>query len=376
MKCIIIGAGPVGLMTAIKLQSLPAISSVIVIEKRKEYTRQQWAVLNYSSLKMLPKIVFDKLFGVDGVECIISKPSLTMDASCYGVKNLTKDMFGVVVLKNLENTLFEFVIHKSKVQFIIGVNDMTLARSALTINGQKLSFDILIIADGASSETRKHYFGTPKVLSPKFHGAVFNFIIPKLELGPNVEQKFAKPQHRFRLFRHRSGELNLGIQLSPAEFADLQKRGDIHKDPQFKHIRSVLHDGLKVYGLQPQTLKFVISWSTFPIQIQSVDVFGKKSLSKFIFLIGDAAMTTHFFTGSGLNTGWKQVKVLRKMLSEEQPDKWLNVWNDKLTLILTKTEQTVASVGNRFDQNRCSTKKNTIYRLSTLTSREKCNLMS
>jgi 2-polyprenyl-6-methoxyphenol hydroxylase-like FAD-dependent oxidoreductase len=120
---VIVGAGPVGLATAIEARA--AGYDVTVIEKRKVYTRKQVHILDEHTLKLL------KTWQVSVAKC--TQPE--------GAN------IGIMSIQDLEEALKERAI-EAGAKIIFAKYQQLVDKQAILYNGQKLSYDFLIGADG------------------------------------------------------------------------------------------------------------------------------------------------------------------------------------------------------------------------------------
>ncbi|NBP00490.1 MAG: hypothetical protein EBU90_10280 [Proteobacteria bacterium] len=110
---------------------------------------------------------------------------------------------------------------------------------------------------------------------------------------------FQMQQHRYRPFRSGENSGYLGVSLSKEEFSEVTKDQSIGK--------GFVNNALEFYGFKDAS-----DIETWPIEVtpyrkSRVALCTGKAK---VYLIGDAAVGTHFFTGSGVNNGFEQVMYL------------------------------------------------------------------
>lgn len=379
---VIIGGGPVGMMTAIALLEFknPRIKSITILEKRKNFTREQIVVigsrfhaLDKETLRetTLPKkfIISSKLKNElsemlkNKGGCYVKEPFLTLDATCF--RNESSLISSP--LKIIEETLLEMLErrinkreNKIKVKIINSVDTFTKINDnyntiIYTKNGKEydLKYDILIGTDGKNSIVKnkfKKYFKEIIIIpeSQNIFSGVFVFKIDPKDIitspGPgmydssilfNIHERESKdkkiftegrrqhkifPQQRVRIFQHKQGYVYIGVSLTKEEFNELDKTKTI-PETLFKKIQSYL-----AINKITVTKKTPINFSFFPIIVSQVIKPFYFSNNAVYFLGGDAAVNTHFFTASGLDFGLNlsiegTVKQIEYILNEARDSK-------------------------------------------------------
>ena len=103
---LIIGAGPVGLMMAIKLRN--SGHTVALIEKRFGFTRKQIIIIDEVFYKALPKNVEKALFGSDTHGCYVLPPPQDWDGICY----LNRSDFDILPFASIRIDLLQYELLK------------------------------------------------------------------------------------------------------------------------------------------------------------------------------------------------------------------------------------------------------------------------
>ena len=296
-KILILGAGPVGLSMGYQLWAL-GFKNVILVEKRKDYTREQIVVLSVPSWRLgFPKEVVNELFNHGA--CYSASSRFHAEPICFTLSENSIWAYPIIVkLNSLEKEMMNFM--KKEVDIIIG-NDIDLNDECVMVDDKKIQYDILIGADGSSSSVRKKWFKTiPVKVYPenKYTGVIVFYKPPKKMIQRfivhNPEEdirgsQFPRPQSRSRIFVLQDSTVMLSITLINGKTTD---------------IDDLIQDTLTLYGLK--TIKKYQTGEVikFPLKFhKSSEYIKKNSAKKTIALIGDAAFNTHFFSGSGLNIG-------------------------------------------------------------------------
>jgi len=338
---VIIGGGPVGLIGAIMLyRKSNQAAHITILEKRKAYTRQQVVVLDGTTITNLPFNMKLNVFATAGAyhENAIN----LMDDGCYVWPPL-RDFYGycdktldsklmdeylrsddkpialAVKISKLEKELEKWIRKYTTIKIVKPIETLKLYDTYVIADETKYPYDILIGADGVNSQVRQAFFGPAKKLKRiESYGLA---MIIKTKNNKRVYRVFNSPdktshgyQSRVRFFRQTDYSVYLALQLSPAEAAQFT---DKRKIPD--NLKPLIRDYLKIYDVDIKCKDLdscIVDIALFPIEIyyasKVVDAKGKR------FLVGDAAMTTHFFTGSGLNRGVEMFQFLSNYIFKEK----------------------------------------------------------
>lgn len=300
----VIGAGPIGLVLAHQLHDLYGKNATITIfEKNETYTRKQIIMIDKKILELLPECSKKEM-----ELCGILPPSKDNLSRCYeDTKDLSVSIRTSELEKSLSNCLDKSIRNLRPVK-LLDHNDKTLTYEYKSqIQSQR--FDIIIGADGSKSFVREKILNASlyNIVESDSYGAVFNFDIGDSSDGifkdvtkEHVEKISKKhAQNDYRFFRGR-GIYYIGIEVSKDD-ADSINNGVIpdHITKELEHIClsvSPIGKGCDFTKLS--------NMSAFRIKIKRSSRFCD---GNGVFLVGDAAMTTHYFTGKGFNVGVKTV---------------------------------------------------------------------
>jgi 2-polyprenyl-6-methoxyphenol hydroxylase-like FAD-dependent oxidoreductase len=327
---IIMGGGPVGLTCAInlykKLKKKRHIK-ITVIEKRQLYTRNQVLLIMPRIINTIPIVIRRRLDAIYG--CYIqSPPPVSKNSKCFKEGNAVS-----ITIKFLENELLRYIREKTNItvirpnlnhKFDISYNDKTV-RLKQKNNIKTFNFDYLIGADGGNGQVRNLIQNDNKMIlfnDQKIYGCTIIFNVET----DNTNQKnnrMTNPQHRIRVFRQQRDILYMGFALTKKEYDDFIKlKKKKKKNDQIPNkFEKIIKSHMKLYKIKfkrnltlERSIKEV---SIFPIIIERAKKFNDDNK----FLIGDAAMGTHFFSGSGVNvgilTGYKFSNIFSKYLNGE-----------------------------------------------------------
>lgn len=320
---VVIGGGPVGEEFAISLEKYLPEANITIVELRKAFTREQAMLLNKNSIDILPQEVVKNF--ITGQGCYVMPPFLDRRGACF---KFPKTQLIGINLNVIETELFKYINTKTHIKYIRPVAseklDITLGENSVTIddNGNitKINYDFLIGADGANSQVRKTFFGDIKfnLIPETMHGLT---IIMKTDENDRIYTKekvaplpqFKKRQDRVRFFRQSNQSVYLAMALTPKEYLEFFDYGEKNMIPP-KFIPTI-KKYMKLFNIachHKDINECITSTSYFPIHItRSVMVTDGKR-----FLIGDAAIITHYFTGSGINLGIDTADKLAKLLAQ------------------------------------------------------------
>lgn len=351
---VIIGAGPVGMMTAIGLleMKMKKINSITILESRNlKFTRDEIVVfgMNFFSidknlLKTLP--VYDQIMSklkneltkilIKKGACFVKQPFIGFDATCYTKESLLVSS----PLKIIQESILEMLKKRIKREKNKKVKILTFV-SGISINDNKITFTknnkinslpyhILIGTDGTDSIVKKkykRYFKETTVIpkSKQIFGGVFNFkidprkIVKKNKIGSvnfnvlmDIENNEFKnksintfkrnenhifPQNRIRMFQHKNGYIYIGMALTKKEYNNLNSV-NLTKSKLFQIMQKYLSlNNIHITGNN------LVSYRKFPIVIKQVIKPFHFTKNAVYFVGGDAAINTHFFTSAGLDRG-------------------------------------------------------------------------
>lgn len=308
MKIVIIGGGPIGLATAYFLVK-EGYKDVTVIEKRKRCERKQVLNLNDTTADTILPDIIKKEILKDGGGCYIALPDTYLGAYCYKMKVGTFQTRNITVrIDFLVDSLYNLV--KKDIKYIQS-SSINITPTHIKTEWETVNYDILIGADGAYSQVRKEIFKDPGIKPYKtMYGAVVVFHLPKMNRiikknpGKILEYTLDYFQNRIRAFRMTDGYGYLAMMLTHDEYEDKDK------------VEKALSVLSKFYDFNWNEIKKnIVTFQKVPINMIYAKKFYKEINKKKYFLVGDAAYTSHFFGGAGINEGFNASIYLSTMLN-------------------------------------------------------------
>jgi flavin-dependent dehydrogenase len=283
MNFSIIGGGPVGLFASILLAKEG--HNVTIYEKREKYIRQQVLLIHPN---ILPDYIQKKIVGKNKPGCFASlPPSITQpQCSIYNTKNTN---FISITTSVLENILTK-ISKKNKVKIInkeISLKD---------IHKLKKKSDFVLISSGKNEEFIKSISAT-YINKKNIYNGLGVVFETKEDFSSSVPL-LEHAQHRYRLFATKKNTWYLGVNGSKEDL-------NLNKD-------EIIKDAMLFYGIDKYKIK-----SSFEIDIPIYK--SSKYCSDNIFLIGDTGSGVHFFSGSGVNTGFTGVWIFLESILHKNP---------------------------------------------------------
>lgn len=334
MKVVVLGGGPVGLYTAARLAQQGI--EVTVIEERAKATRRQVVVLDQKTLSRLPPSVVESILGPDGRACYVDSPVSDSKAICY---RKPTDRQGpqraAVELKVFEKALQSYaesvgaiVVRPSK-----GKLDVEVGK-AITVDGKSYRYDVLIGADGPNSAVREYLGCGTRPVYPVPTTYALVAIFSGRGTFKRTKARSTKPerktvQQNSRVFRDRPGDL-LYVGLTLPDSVGKQIEQDNGRLPP--SVKAVLDASCRAAGTECSD---DVDTVVLQVSAQRSNCWFRRQGKQWYFLVGDAAMTTHFFSGSGLNRGFRMAervaKVLQSPIETGIKDQQLQLYYDQLS---------------------------------------------
>lgn len=346
MLLTIVGAGPVGLVAGIIFKRVFPKLNVQIIEKRKAKTRDQIVYFKpYTLKRTLPESIIKKLTK-EGEGCYMLPPDRDQTAYCYKEQPVEGHYSLAISISRLQDVL-EGYAKQLKVKLI---NKEVL--SAKDVKG-----DIIIGADGIHSVVRRTLLKTEFKRFDEYesYGLAVTYkddSNPKFIIGVNsdIAEKISLAkvdQHRKRFFRT-NGESYLGLQISKVDYESLIKSDTIDYKDAPKHIKELIVSYLRHIKSDTKGLKSA-QLSVFPIDIKRAVRYAQLVNNTElvdgtpVFLLGDAAISSHFFSAFGINVGIEEARYLLQLVY-----KYDLITEDKLiTKAKTKTKSKSKTNTNR-----------------------------
>jgi len=309
----VVGGGPIGLMAA--LESRLSGADVVMFEARSdEYSRRQVLALDSSTLQKFAK------FGILGE--LLKDGDRKGDERRVAVKYIEKALRARALELGVEIRTGWFLggakegeDGKTRATFQVG-QDKRKAQM------RQEELDLLVVAAGAGLSRANKYTGAVlgDELGFKFHVretkdyAVVGLFQPTKAQAPQTEGGGGTPQSKRWFYRFDTPKVTYVLQQIPEELhkeftgkgGEEKMREFIRKVAEEKGVTSPFAHSQNKRGQKTPNV------GTFPIEIQQAEQFVNEKLRT--LLIGDSAGTPHPKTGSGLNTGVRELDALAEVV--------------------------------------------------------------
>jgi hypothetical protein len=305
MKILIVGAGPTGLILAYWLISR---GHVITMYEGRPFIRGQIIYLLPEFYRLLPPSVREKL-NIEG-GCQKKDSSLI----CY-----QQGKWIEVHISLFQLYLLEYLTSPSLSK------SFTLIHHFASIEDiAKHPEKVVIIADGGGrSGLLRRLFHHPYRSLHVANSAVITYegkLDGQCKASLRKFHELIQGQHAFIIHRALPDYGHFGIQLSDQSYRLLQSLPEGKRlDAFFKLPEGdVAEKVMKIAGYKEVKRKVI---GVFPIDLRTAERFFFQQFGKSFFVVGDAAFTTHFFSGLGINRGLMCAQQLVKLLSRSS-DRW------------------------------------------------------
>lgn len=362
MKIVIVGAGLVGLTVAIRLLYTPKFLKkgdqnmnvdnkdydITIFEKRKKYTREQFLIFGGTKgnlLRNYPNELSRKI--QKNVQCYLENPVFDMQGLCFEdvITNDSYEISQSIQISTLEKILFQYIKDNYNKQIKIVYKQFT----SKDVN----DYDIVIGADGQKSYVRekimkvkwedmKQYetyvlhmkytdlsnkeFRISKNLLPKKVKESYSLSLKRAHLDYDQHDEIFE-QDRFRLIRSNTNKTQFLLQVRKSIYNKIKNMKRFDQLPT-KIKNSVLIDSY-LLGSKPRNLDKT-EINIYNTKIGHSNKYCLMKNKKLFFLIGDSAMTTHVFTGEGLNIDFNRlIKTVEACYDGERKiiDKMIHRYN-------------------------------------------------
>lgn len=344
---VIIGGGAVGMLTGIHLEKIFPEYKIIILELRPNFTRKQIVLINQESRGLLPQKVLQDIWGIKGQQkgCYVLAPNKDKWARCYAGKL----PLASVELKTLEKSMYSYIKKYTDILYLkpnFGKANIKLYKNKpiIEFEDEEIYYDILIASDGANSWTAKNFnIERVPITNKKIYGLVANISKKSKSIGyynkPSDEHikivNYENPQNDWRFFRRRPNGFYIGLIIDQKEYENL-----LNKNLSANVIKRIN----KICEYTKETCNIKIKdINIFPVEpsyLSKLRIKGPENTD--IFFIGDALVSTHYFTGSGLNMGFSSVKLLVSLLKMEKS--YLEYDKEQIKNINTIKEKVMAII--------------------------------
>ena len=313
---IIIGSGPAGLMSAtLSLKLIPA-RRIFLVENRPEATRTIMMWIDNKFIKYIDKSILDSI-NKENAMCISNNitpiPCINTEE-----KNISEENEETRIQLNiLEQKWRDWLIVKG-VKFIVIDKDKPLTN----IDFEKIKSENIIFADGVASSSSKYFFDIKHKLLISYAIVItFTCNLKYNEYDQDYYNNLLKNQNSVVTYYSKPLTGNksvgyIGLQISHETYQKLLHfRGkelitELKKEEEgviYNHIENNLYE-----NIEPEYT------GIFPINIQTATHFHTNINSKNFFIIGDAAYSTHFFSGLGMNRGMDAALKLYELMNSKE----------------------------------------------------------
>lgn len=341
MKICIIGGGPIGLYTAIKLgdRLINGTYDIHIYEKRKKYTRNQVVFLRLSRFWNYPEIKKKLLKYV----CFSSiHPSENYQGVCFKRlktkrnRNLLNEIdeiekyeeFVYLRIKHLEQIFFEIVKKNNNVKFIYEeCNEEKIKKYDIVFSceGKKSFLRNNILKSNYKQEECFNSYGLILTFEAKKNNKLeFNYnkmkemdflfhndnktILNSIEKGSIQRSKLKFRQNRIRYFRAKDNYTYLALQLSKEEYESIKNVKVYNKLSNY--FKRIIKNYLNFFDSNPKKKLDKQKLIVLPFNINLSDKIAEEKDGKLLFVLGDSAHTGSFFSGSNLAWGFDGANVI------------------------------------------------------------------
>jgi len=360
-KILVCGLGPVGgfFVTYLTYKFNDDFEIIVYDPKLGEFSRKQILTLQPLILDMietnLPKIIFEKMVKIG---CYVHNPEKAADAKCY--VHETKDKYLSIRTMDIEMIFYEYIKENlPKVKLF----KRELSKSRTVLRDELKTYDYCISATGGRDKLGE-LIGNKYKKEKLSNGMIITFDPKRHKIYDNESEEMDKHvkkmmiQNRYRGYKSKRNNYYIGVQLGDNEIDELQKfveeKGEITYKNMPEHLFIIIKNGLMKYEMEDNIKMNTLNVSFFPIirkySTVPADYINKKSKDlPIIFMVGDSLTTPHFFSGMGVNSGFKMAYTLINLLkskNNKDNNKDNNRDNDMILKVYNKmAKQQITEIG-------------------------------
>jgi len=299
LDVIIVGGGPIGQLTSIVLKKL-GVENVHILEKRTADTRTNIVSLRPPAIQLLRDLeVYKSLFDTTSGK-----------GKIYKIDSIE---LGFIAIRDLQKELQEFASSLSVSNTRAEVTNCVLEgkKCKVMYSSETQLCDLLVAADGAHSSTREKLGIKFISKSPTGYGMTW------VGNNPNHSPKYFNEtwkNYEIRIFATKL-QIYVAIGCGKSDCKEfLSKFGDNAKERSQIFTEVLRKNYLEISEIpSPNFLHY---------QICTADKYALvNSDGACAVLIGDAARTTSFFSGSGINVGINSIEHLEKFVKSHYIDR-------------------------------------------------------
>jgi 2-polyprenyl-6-methoxyphenol hydroxylase-like FAD-dependent oxidoreductase len=314
-EILIVGAGPVGLFTAIEMKLLNPALKIKILDRNKEYSRHHILRLEKNSL-------------------IKSLTYKTFDA--------VKKLNGFVPTSDIESTFLQIAKDLGiEIETGVKVDDCSALLKRFP------SAHTIIGADGAHSVVRKQLFGDKKIVDTnlqyiveiKYKAKGKTSLLPPLTYGPALGQVPYFISENVGKEKEGSTPISLFVFVDKATYQEIRNTPNAHLSdlkPTSKHMVKLLNTiqpwlSLRKAALNEEMVKDSEKINGVTLDIYQSECFAKEIDGKRAYVVGDAAAGVPYFRAlnAGLIAATETAKAIATSIT---PD--LEALNKKLTHLI------------------------------------------
>lgn len=368
MNIAIIGAGPIGLFTAIRLKDelIDNTYKITIYEKRKRYTRNQVVFLRLDIFDKYPEIkkkivkysCYTSIHPSENYQAICISKLETNYNKYYNNDNIETERYNEFIylrIKHLEKILYEIVKNNKNVKFIYKeINNKIMDKHNIIISceGKKSfirnkilesnykkekcfnSYGLILTFKAKNNNKFKFQYNNVKRMDEYFHLGE-QTMLDSIKKGTIQRGKLKFRQNRIRFFRSKDDNVYIALQLNKDEYETI-KNSKKYNDLT-TYFKRIIKNYLRFYQCTPKTKLNEENVIVLPFNIHLADQTVKIIDDKIYFLFGDSAHTGSFFSGSNLEWGFESVynilkqglkfSLLSKLNYYDNPYKKINIKN-------------------------------------------------
>lgn len=379
INVIILGAGPVGLHTAIKIldKGLKNIN-IVILEARNDMEltllRNQALFVTNAIFAQFPSDIKSALLSPNN-GCVIYRPPYLLNSKCYKKINIPADdeyapyKSGYSIkINTLQKIFLDYLAKYNNCKIIYGTQINKITDKNIIYNSDNtMIYDYLYISVGNINKINGiydlpdvelkfepiHLRGIRKIGDEyvqqdyPFYDHEFKCLAISMKVSDDINQLldindspddyymrvvkgirnqtdevFHYAQSRFCFFRQQKDDIYLGINLYSEEYNELLSKfgGNFNKtdivlttnDPVYKWFLSIIsmYTNINIDKLNNNINIPKNNLSLFTNIPSNINYPILRRISNYnIYIIGDAAISTHFFSGMGINLGIKYSNV-------------------------------------------------------------------
>lgn len=359
-NCLIIGAGPIGLFLALKINNINNLCTITILEERKSiFTRDQIVLINKINYNEINSLISDKELIKENFG-IIGRPRFNQKGQVK--KNFSKEHMNYSIsVGKLQEILFNEtkkikninIIQPSngKFNFVLQNNTLTYSQNSIKIKNNILLTDynkIFLCSGGKDKVSERLRDNLPnlydlenkKLPIAKGYAAILKF--KDQSYADSIKNRFLSNnsqfeelnnsfngQNRYRMFispQNNNKYIYLGIQFSENELESYNYLNNMKlNDDGMTYIKECIKVGCNFYNFNYDNFIEVTNKEVFDIKLSYCYSYYNYNENTGVFLVGDSKTKVNFFSGMGLNIGITNVLAIIELTKKNYYDPLKNV---------------------------------------------------